>query len=388
LLILLMLTALIAGLLLLRESQQIRRGAFYGGVNAGVWPDNKEVALGETFTLDLKISPNSSLVTGADIKLKFDPSIIELVALDLDALFVGPRKISQANENGIIQIIAVTPADKSKLYQQPFTLAKLVFKAKKTGSTEITRAGDYKIVGSRGQDGVIDRTLRINKFSKALITVKAEGAEGATPTQGAGPTQGVTPTEGATPTQPPSTGEWPVLNFKIKFAGTTYRVDNRQIVISDIPDQKVVLLVKKDDFEKKFEDVTVSFDEEAIGTGKVELVGVPAGEGYAVFIKGPVHLTRKFCYDKQKEHCWLGEEDVTLELGENDYDWSGLELELGDANGDDRIDALDFALLKQALGLEGKGIKEDFNFNGVVNSQDVALFLESFSSKYGFLGRI
>mgnify|MGYP001131490930 CR=1 FL=1 len=370
-LILAMTAALIGGIVLVQKSQETRKGAFYGGISAGIWPDFKEVGVDETFDFYLTVTPDTYLVTGAEMNLGFDKSILELTGIEFDNLFTGPKRISSANENGELNIITITTADRSELHREAFNLAKLTFKAIATGSAAIDRVGEYKIVGSRGQEGVIDRTLELKSFTSATVKVSEEG-----PT----PTETPIISGGPTPTEPPE--GWPTLNFRIKPGGTSYRVDDQQITVSNIPDQKVKVVVKKGTFRKEFEDVVVSFDEQAVGAGSLKLFGVVAGENYAVLIKGPVHLARRFCYDQQKEHCWLGEEDVTLVPGENDYSWTDLELEPGDINGDGLIDSTDFSQLKQALGVQGEGTKEDLNFNGIVNPQDVVFFLETLSTKY------
>lgn len=374
LLILVVSVALIGGVILVRTSQETRRGAYYGAVSAGIWPDAKQVDFNSgNFDLYLKVIPGDHLITGTEMNLSFDNSILELVDMEFDDLFSGPKRITQANTTGTIPILAVTTADRNDLHNEPFNLVKLTFKPKSAGSTQITRVGDYKIVGSRGQTGVVDRTLELKGFSLATVTV---GGGDTIPTTGVPYPTEVLPPEEAWPE-----GGWPTLEFKIKFAGTTYRVGNQQVTVSNIPDQKVKVIVKKFGSKWEFSDVMVSFDEKAIGTGEVELVGVPVGTGYTVFIKGPAHLARKFCSNKQKDRCRVDEGEIVLKQ-KISYDWTGLELEPGDINQDGVVDASDFSQLKQAIGLQGEGIKEDLNFNGVVNTQDIALFLETLSTKY------
>ena len=106
------------------------------------------------------------------------------------------------------------------------------------------------------------------------------------------------------------------------------------------------------------------------------------GDGYAILIKGPVHLAKRFCRDQQRKHCWLGEEDISLASGINEFDWSKSPLEPGDVNHDRKVDSLDFSQVKSALGDRGEGIIEDINFNGRVNSQDLVFILSTLSTKY------
>ena len=193
-----------------------------------------------------------------------------------------------------------------------------------------------------------------------------------------------TPT--ATPTEA-ETENWPVLNFKVKMKGTEYQVQGEDKVVEDIPEQKMTVIVRKGSFEKEFKNVDVSFDKNAVGEGSVVLNGVEPGDKYAILVKGPVHLARKFCKNNQTDRCAYGQEKITLTEGENNFDLTGLYLEPGDINSDGRVDSADFTLLKQAVGKKrsaetGENIPEDLNFNGVVNSQDIVLFLETLSTKY------
>lgn len=346
---------LFSALLLSRQVQELRRGAYYGGVTAGVYPSTKQVGVGEEFNLYLKINPKSGsdayLVNGVNLTLTFNKEILELKDIEFDKIFTGPKRIAQANSEGKLEIIAVTTSDRSELHQDVFDLAKLAFKAKKEGRGTINREASYEIVGSRGQEGNIDRTLELTSFLPAEVVVEAAG-------------------------------DWPKLNFKIKFGGTSYQVSGEAVTVDDIPDQKVKVVVKKSDLRKEFKDVNVSFDDQAIGSGSVLLTGFAPGDGYAVLIKGPVHLSRRFCYDQQKEHCWIGEERIALVIGDNNYDWSQLDLEPGDINVDGLVDSTDFSMLKAAIGERGAGIKEDINFNGSVTGQDIVIFLDTLSAKY------
>lgn len=176
-------------------------------------------------------------------------------------------------------------------------------------------------------------------------------------------------------------GDNPEMTFKIKLGGTTYNVGDEEKTIDTIPSEKVVVVVKKDDFEKKFQ-TNVSFDEQAVGTGNLVLTNVPPGDNYLILIKGPKHLANRYCSDKQDGHCWLGEEDITLKKGENVFDWTDHELKPGDLNQDGVVNSNDFSQLKKALGQKGENIPEDLNYNGQVNSQDLVFFLNTLNSRY------
>ncbi|MFH1561043.1 MAG: cohesin domain-containing protein [Patescibacteria group bacterium] len=362
-----MVFALFAGLVLVRQSQETRKGAFYGGITASLWPNPKDVAVGDTFSIHLKVNPKPAgateayLVSGVDMVLSFDKSLLELTEAKLDSLFTGPNKVTQANQTGRINLVGVTVSDRDQLHAATFDFVKLTFKAKKKGSTAINRVGEYEIVGSRGQTGDIDRTLKLDSFASTTVNVTDQGR----------------------PTPTLVDGQWPILDFKIKLGGTSYMVNDQTIYIDDIPNKAATVVVKKGAFRKEFEDVTVTFDSTAIGSARLSLVGVPAGDKYLVSVTVDGYLPRVFCRDFQVERCRVGDEAISLIIGDNDYDWTGFELEPGDVNFDTVVNSLDFTQVKSALGQTGVGLPEDVVPNGVVNPQDLVKLLETLSNKYG-----
>ncbi len=176
-------------------------------------------------------------------------------------------------------------------------------------------------------------------------------------------------------------GDNPELTFRVKFNGTTYLIGGQEKIVDNIPPQPVDVVIKKGDFVEEFKTV-VNFDDQAVGTGSLILDNVPPGDGYVLFVKGPVHLGNRYCFNNQSERCHLGENNISLKSGENVFDWTNHQLQPGDINRDRVVNSLDFSLLKKALGREGSQIQEDLNFNGFVNTQDIVFFLETLSFRY------
>jgi len=391
--------ALIFGLFgavyLAQQRQETRRQAAYGNVAISVLPDEKTVGIGENINLQVMVNPGPNLVNLVKMTLDYDEDVLEFVDVSVRNGFTG----SDTSVGGKIEFTALTTMARDELERlnnEPFHVATLTFEAKQTGLSEINRAEDYVITGSRGLEGNVDRQLSMTSFGKSTITVVSEVVPVETPTDIPEATN--TPPPGTTNTPTPETtstpipvatstptggpeGGWPELTFKIKFEGTEYRVGGIMKTVDDIGTQFVDLLVKGNGVSSKYEDVPVVFDSQAIGNGSVELVGVQPGEGYAILIKGPVHLAKRFCKDDQKEHCWLGEEEISLASGENNFDWTDINLEPGDIDKNGVVNSADFTLLKEALKLEGD-VEEDINFNGIVNGQDITFFLNTLSTKY------
>jgi len=167
------------------------------------------------------------------------------------------------------------------------------------------------------------------------------------------------------------------INFKISFGGVNHQ----------IPTQHVKVRVIKDSFEREFEDVDVSFDENGIGSGTVSLTNIPASYGFFIFIKGPKHLARKFCEDGQTERCSSGAEGLIINQEQNNFDFSGLPILPGDYNQDagekiGKANSVDFAILVNELDSTGDNLKSDVNYNNKVEGGDVALFLHTLSEVY------
>ncbi len=357
LLLIIPLLTVFAGLILVKQTQEVRRRAAYGEINLQLLPDVQEVELDEeTANVQLQVLPEEYLVSGGHFNISYNPNILEFQSAELNENFNG---VSQVVEEGVVETVSYLKSD-GQIPAEPFSLVNLRFKLLNEGSSILSKTAAVSFVGSKGVEGVDDRVLDIGSFSQAEIDVSA-----GEPTP--------------IPTEPPA--GWPELSFKIRFGGTKYLVNDQEKIVEDIGTQPVDVIVKGNGISQRYKDVMVEFDNQAVGTGSLELVGVEPGDNYAILIKGPVHLARRFCLDDQVEHCWLGEESITLNPGENEFNWAALNLEPGDIDQNGVVNSADFTTLKQALMTEG-GISEDINFNGIVNSQDVVFFLETLSTKY------
>ena len=170
-----------------------------------------------------------------------------------------------------------------------------------------------------------------------------------------------------------------ILDFKIKFAG----------VSKQIAQQTVKVKIAKRGFHKVFDNVPITFDNQ--GRGQVHLIaqGVVPGGNYAIIVKGPKHLARKFCVNNPEARCSAGGQ-LTLRQGTNSFDFSNLPLLAGDipnANGqqDGVVDSQDFSLLIASLQANAAADlrhRADLNFDGINNGADIQLFLNTMSKKY------
>ncbi len=170
-----------------------------------------------------------------------------------------------------------------------------------------------------------------------------------------------------------------VINFKIRFDGVTEKV----------PDQKVKIKLVGFEESKTFEDVHVTADANGVFSGTFVAQGIKPS-GWAFVIKGPKHLAMKFCHNNQTNIC-LGQGNLTILKGENNFDFTGLKLLAGDIpdlNGiqDGVADSSDFAILVKALDeqdrLRMNSQRADLNFDRLNTGADIQLFLKTVAEKY------
>lgn len=370
---------LLAGGVLLQRRTELRREAAYSQIDVSLHPQPVEICKGQTEKVYLKINPSpenapeTAEIHAAEMSFNFDSSVATVEGVNFhDKYGASGWNDGKVNSSGVVKLIALTM--EQTVPTSVFDIAEISFKGQEVGEFNLSFNSDYEIVGVRGQTETnVDRHLEINNSDQVTTAIQVTdcGDVGEIPTE-----------PEASPTEVEQESEWPELTFKVKFGGTEYKVNDQEIVVNDIPDQKVDVVVKGKGQRKIYENVNVSFNDQAIGTGNVELQGVTPGSGYTILVKGPVHLARRFCLDNQQDHCWLGEGNLTIDSGDNTFDWTGLELEPGDINRDGVVDVNDFTDLKAAIGKSGQNIPEDLNRNGKVTGQDIVFFLDTLSRRY------
>jgi len=402
------------------------------GIVAFPDPQEKTVKVGEEFTVVIKANLGEKSKKAAGFHLVFSDEVLELKGAEV---VLENCSLSTRHEGGRVFILLNT-SDDSASFSGSVSLFRLTFEGKKEGEgflrpdnanfskpvefegeEAIFREGNYTItttvsptsapISSGGCKGgcfygkaqCVARTtpeegwecMRADYYCDACNPETGEwcwafcqkGQPSPAPTEitpSAAPTE-VTPSPEpsgeVSPTEAPS-GEEPLLTFKIKFNYVNYK----------IPDQVVKVKVKKGSFEKEFDDVAVKSDDEGVLSGRVVLTGVPAGDGYTIFIKGPKHLARKFCVNDQKQRCF-GEGELSLQEGVNDFDFTGMPLLAGDIPDEDGkqdgvVDVKDFSLLRRALTSDDEELRErcDLDYNGTVSGRDVVLFLQTLAERY------
>jgi len=199
------------------------------------------------------------------------------------------------------------------------------------------------------------------------------------------PSPTVTPMQTLSETPIPTTPTGNIttkIDYRIKLQG-----------ISKLPKQSspidVEVTLSKN--KKKVDTRTISFAPQNDGSwlASANYSNIPSGSNYSVSIKGPKHLRKSICIDNPQEaipgtyNCKKGE--ITLQDGDRTLDFLGIYLLAGDLplqNG--LIDAVDIIYIRSNLGSKNPEAvsRGDLNYDGIVDSQDYTMILNSLSFKY------
>ena len=179
------------------------------------------------------------------------------------------------------------------------------------------------------------------------------------------------------------------LKFLVKFIGVTGAgAEGAQITVKFLkPDGDTLALT---------EPLTVTHRQGGVYEAYVKLTNPPpAGERYAVFVKGEKHLVKKFCTQTgQTTNCSTTFGSITMPVPTTDepihtFDFSGLALEPGDLpEQDGRADKADFDKIKAVLGKASTDVTAedrmvaDLNYDGVINIMDAFLMRQTLETRY------
>ncbi len=228
------------------------------------------------------------------------------------------------------------------------------------------------------------------------------GPQEPTPTPG-GPTPtpgGPTPTPGAptvTPGGPTATPGGPTptgqpapnlidvaLNLNLLFQGIVSQPsagDTMEVKIS---------LAGGGLSDKKEATADFTVDEDGIWSGSATFAQIPEADDYYILVKGEKHVQKKVCDSDPSEdqpgyyYCSTTP-SISLADGDNDFDFSQIKLLVGDLPQQDGIvDSYDLSFIRQNLGSKDEDVLStgDLNLDGVIDTQDFSLMIESLEVKY------
>lgn len=368
----------IATILLPKIKTTPGKKAAFGSVNVRVVPSSVSKVQGEEFEVEIKMEAGEHQVSGADLKLSFNTEQLQIVNFTPGpSLPVNLTPSNFGNSTGTLRVIVLNR--ESDLPSGTFVVGRVRLKGiMPSGPTPFTLSVNKAASQVVGQSTTSDVVLSIAQTTNGSFQIAAPSDDG---DQEEG--DGDTGDDGQADEGEQEAGDSPDLNFKVKFQGVTGKRD----------DQKVKVIVRKGSFEKVFEEVTVSSDDNGVFSGSVALAGVAPGSGYTIFVKGPRHLAAKFIENEQTERAsFSGEGSISLGAGDNDFDFTGLDLPFGDLpdpnhdwKQDGVINVVDYSLLKSRLG---KSSAEDLrvgdcHFDGTVNTACILDMRINLETMYG-----
>jgi hypothetical protein len=345
--IILLLVSLPLVLLLVRRRADLRPRAEFADISLLFEPLGADMVQGETAKVDLVIDSKELKISGFNIKLTYDPEIIEIneVKTNQDSGFNTEvkKEINKGNINLTLLAKETTP----QLPTNKVKPATLTIKALSPGETWL-KIQPVEVVGFNG----IESDVRLNPASSfAKFKVAAGNGE---------------------------TGSAPKIAFKTAFVGISQNHPDLTIQL------KIVNELELSPTEKIY-NVPLTSDNNSIYSltnPPLSLNGVSPGNGKSIIIKGPKHLAKKV------------ENRIELKSGENpEFDWTSgkLKIEPGDLPNpsknfvqDGVVNAVDVSLLISRIGSRNAVDLQvaDLNYDGVVNANDLSLLIETLSTRY------
>ena len=376
LLTLLLVTALVGALALVKKNQNTQKGATFANTTLAVLPSDKITkAVGETLTATVWFYTENSgaLVDGVQAKVCYGNELTlnesNGAVGNTDVGFDASPIINVSV--GSSQSCAVVVATSKKSATNLSALAKaltLYFSAVSAGSGSIIIDKDASAVTGENTASTTDKSLAITSV--------------------AGTTYGITGT---------TTGDYPVLNYKVAYVNV--KADDSNCVV-DWPMQVIVL---GGGVSKVYTDVvpssTAAVGNTLVASGSLTLTGFNVYSGVAAFFKGPKHLQMKYAIQNQNGAYSSAGGELTLTNSSSTstvYDFTAYPMVPGDVSGatdgvqDGWIDGIDFSYVKtRALTHDtvssGGYLLSDLDGNCQVNSNDVNVLKISLQTKQGQL---
>lgn len=257
------------------------------------------------------------------------------------------------------------------------------------GSWEDWRCLKLEYIGE-GRQGSVFPTLTNIPIPTLSITLTPTTIPSITPsptaTKTPTPSPTKTPTPTSTPTLTPTITLTPTptiitdvnLQIKLRFQGVNKRpkkeFNQLKVKINLISDQKSINLVKESIFVA---------NESGIWTGQTGFNGVALDGVYRILVKGEKHLQKKVCDLRPREAIFgnysCQTERITLNRGNNELDFSGIILLVGDIPPQDGVlNSYDSSFIFNNIGKKDSEIlrKGDLDLDGVISARDYSLIIE------------
>ncbi|KKR67172.1 MAG: hypothetical protein UU09_C0037G0022 [Microgenomates group bacterium GW2011_GWA2_40_6] len=387
-----MIGALIGGLVLVKENQETRRGAYFAGTKVFMMPEEHFGQVGNEVIAQLFVeTENEAKLSSIDTQICYgneltisedDPS--SQIELNKEALgtLVDASIVGEGYK--CLRLVAIADLNKKPedLKGGMVRVATIKFVAINPGEGEIKIDREKtKVGGYNPTAGATDSALKVGEIGDSRYDIKNELVE---------------PTVTLTPTEAPI-GEDSILNYKVAFANVN---GNDAKCVVNWPLQFIVL----GGGTSRVYSGIIPQSKEVVGgklvfSGSLVLTGFQRRVGVAVFAKGPKHLQVKYGKNNQEgPYNQAGGEIVLTANADTSpvYDFSKYPIIAGDVVGvssetpDGWINGVDFSFVKSKSLVhetvnEGGYLKGDLDGNCQVNSNDVNILKISLQAKQGEL---
>lgn len=179
--------ALIGASFLVKSSQETRRGASFASVEALFLPSTKSIKIGERVTTTLMIDSKIHLLTGADVRVKYDSSKLELEKATVltSSTFSGGISWLQSEEEilisendskqGTFSLVGTSIGkDIKNLPSGVISVVKFDFVAKAMGDAVVSLDNSYTNIVAGYNAGGADQELKIEKVGEAKYQIVGE----------------------------------------------------------------------------------------------------------------------------------------------------------------------------------------------------------------------
>lgn len=369
------------------------------------------VAVNQDFTVKIVAKPSiNALLRGYETRVNFDKSKIVFKSIQYLAGSVSngigdtDNNIASINNAGQIKIVGESQASTgySLTSATGSDLVNLTFTALSDSPTTVTigNSSFYSINADMSlfsgwaftQDGLsvnggtVATSTPIPTLTSIPTTTTAPGEPTSTPVPTLTPiptatgVPDLTSTPTSTPTPIVTTGSVN-LKMKLKFQG----INKLPVTGQNSMNVKVKVVNQTNNQALDFLTVPFTSDNNGVWSGQAGFGSnniFTLTDKYLVLVKGPQHIQKKICDSVPTETAGAGlygcsNGKITLAVGDNNLDFSGILLLAGDLNQSGIVDSVDFALVRNNLGKTDVAtlVKADINLDGKIDTQDFSLII-------------
>ncbi len=376
----LLLVALTMGVILVQQTQELRKGAYFGRTAVVIKPTEFNVAVGGVLPVQIwVVSEEDAKVDGVEAYVcfgdKLEPAEEEIrdsVVANQEESFNVVTLARYDQDVGCLKFhVGSMGTNAADVPSGAFKVATVNLRAVAlgTGIISIDETGT-KVSGRNPVVSSNDTALLVTTIEGASYNISADGGEG-TPQ----------PTNSAA-----DADMW--INYRVAFAGVKA---DRQCATN----WQTKLTALSGQIRKEYASVpltrttSVNSKGEAIYEGSFHAPGFNQANGVALFFKGPKHLQVKYGKTGQTAVYNQAGGEISLTNVANTspmLNFSEYPILAGDVNGDGMINGIDFTIIKPKAAdfveiASGGYLAEDLDGSCQVNNNDIILLVRSLNEK-------